>query len=134
MNADAKRRPATDRAARRDERAAAVVDRAPGAVELADLPFTQQLPLFRSAAILTGMHGAGYSNLIFLTPGSVVAEMCPLGYCTNSYERIAPLLGLTYVRWTNSIQANAKRNYDTVVDEAQFLAFMQRASKLWRAG
>ena len=28
-------------------------------VELADVPFAQQLPLFRSAAILTGMHGAG---------------------------------------------------------------------------
>ena len=74
------------------------------------------------------------ANLIFLTPGSVVAELCPLGYCTNSYERISPLLGLTYLRWTNSIQANARKNFDTVVDEAQFLALMKRASQLWRAG
>ena len=74
------------------------------------------------------------ANLIFLTPGSVVAELCPLGYCTNSYERISPLLGLTYLRWTNSIQANARKNFDTVVDEAQFLALMKRAAQLWRAG
>ena len=127
-------------------------------VELADVPFAQQLPLFRSAAILTGMHGAGCApprapsmaaprltpfrppsavwadaNLIFLKPGSVVAELCPLGYCTNSYERISPLVGLSYVRWTNSIQSNAKANYDTIVDEEQFLTLMRRAVKLWRA-
>ena len=73
------------------------------------------------------------ANLIFLKPGSVVAELCPLGYCTNSYERISPLVGLSYVRWTNSIQSNAKANYDTIVDEEQFLTLMRRAVKLLRA-
>ena len=103
------------------------------AVELADLPFAQQLTLFRGGAILTGMHGAGYANLIFFPPGAVVAELCPLGYCTDSYRRISPQLGLTYMRWTNTIQANAKSNYDTIVDESQFLALMRDAVGAWRA-
>ena len=97
------------------------------AVELADLPFVEQLPLFRAAAVLTGMHGAGYANLIFLPPGAVVAELCPLGYCTQSFERLSARLGLTYLRWTNSIAANAKAGYDTIVDPAQFVGLMRRA-------
>ena len=39
-------------------------------VELADLPFGEQLALFRRSAVLTGMHGAGYANLIFMPPGA----------------------------------------------------------------
>ena len=78
------------------------------AVELAGMPFSAQLPLFRAAAIFSGMHGAGYANIIFLPPGrAVVAELCPLGYCTKSFERLAARIGLVYLRWTNTIQARA---------------------------
>ena len=97
------------------------------AVELADLPFAAQIPLFRAAAIFTGMHGAGYANIIFMAPGGVVAELCPLGYCTKSYERLSSRIGLTYLRWTNTIQANAHEDYNTVVAPDQFIALMQRA-------
>ena len=99
------------------------------ALELADLPLLAQLPYFRDAALITGMHGAGYANMIFMAPGSVVAELCPLGYCTPSYERLAARLDLTYMRWTNTIAENAKAGYDTIVDIGQFLAFMKRALK-----
>ena len=57
LNEDALRA-AAERAAAHDEARGERAVRL-SAVELADLPFTQQLPLFRSAAILTGMHGAG---------------------------------------------------------------------------
>ena len=100
-------------------------------LELADLPVAQQLARFRHAAILTGMHGAGYANIIFMAPGSVVAELCPLGYCTQSYERISARLDLTYMRWTNSIAENAKPGYDTIVDVAQFIVLMRRAVDAW---
>ena len=99
------------------------------AVELADLPFARQIPLFRAAAIFTGMHGAGYANIIFMPPGGVVAELCPLGYCTKSFERLSSRVGLTYLRWTNSISANAREDYNTIVDPPQFIALMQRALK-----
>ena len=75
------------------------------AVELVELPFAEQLPLFRAAAVFTGMHGAGYSNIIFMPPGGVVAELCPLGYCTRSFERLSARIGLVYMRWTNTIEA-----------------------------
>jgi hypothetical protein len=79
------------------------------------------------------MHGAGYANLIFMQPGGVVAELCPLGYCTDSYQRLSPRIGLTYMRWTNAIAANAHEHYDTVVDPPQFVALMKRAARAWNA-
>ena len=57
LNEDALRAAAARAAAQDEARGERAVRLS--AVELADLPFTQQLPLFRSAAILTGMHGAG---------------------------------------------------------------------------
>ena len=68
-----------------------------------------------------------------MQPGGVVAELCPLGYCTDSYQRLSPRIGLTYMRWTNTISQNAKGNYDTVVDPAQFVQLMRRAAKAWAA-
>ena len=35
------------------------------------------------------------------------------------------------MRWTNSIAANAREGYDTVVDPAQFVALMKRAASAW---
>lgn len=98
------------------------------------MPFAKQLPHFRASNVVTGMHGAGYSNIIFLSPGSVVAELCPMGYCTESYRRIAARTDLAYIRWTNSISANAKDGYDTIVDTAQFVTLMGKALKALSAG
>ena len=98
-------------------------------LELAGMPFAEQLPHFRSASVMTGMHGAGYANLIFLPVGSVVAELCPLGYCTQSYQRLSLRLGITYMRWTNRIQENAREGYDTIVDTGQFISLMASAVK-----
>ena len=97
-------------------------------LELADVPFLEQLRHFRRAWLVTGMHGAGYSNIIFLPPRAVVAELCPLGYCTQSYERLSARLDLVYLRWTNSISENAKPGFDTIVDVEQFLGLMRRAT------
>jgi len=97
------------------------------AVELAELPFKEQVPLFRRSGVFTGMHGAGYANIIFLQPGSVVAELCPMGYCTQSYEHMSERVDLRYLRWTNTHAENAKADYDTIVDIDEFVALMQRA-------
>ena len=101
-------------------------------LELADMPFAEQLPHFRRAAVVTGMHGAGYANIIFMAPGGVVAELCPLGYCTQSFSRISERVGLTYMRWTNSIEENSKPGYDTIVDTKQFTSLMRKAVKAWK--
>jgi GDP-mannose transporter len=102
-------------------------------LELADVPFAEQVQHFRRAAVVTGMHGAGYANIIVLAPRAVVAELCPLGYCTKSYERMSARLDLIYMRWTNTIAENAKPGYDTVVDVGQFTKLMQQAVSAFRS-
>ena len=103
-------------------------------LELSGMPFAEQLSHFRKSNVMTGMHGAGYANLIFLKPGGVVAELCPLGYCTPSYIRLSKYVGLSYIRWTNSIAENAKAGYDTIVDTKQFVGLMKQAVRAWRKG
>ena len=61
-------------------------------------------------------------------------SVCPLGYCTESYQRLSGRLGLTYLRWTNAMQENAKPGYDTIVDPPQFVVLMRRAIKAWHKG
>ena len=98
-------------------------------LELSGMPFVEQLRHFRSVTLLTGMHGAGYANIIFLPVGAVVAELCPLGYCTESYRRLSLRLGVQYMRWTNNIAENARDGYDTIVDTQQFNGLMAKAVK-----
>lgn len=50
-----------------------------------------------------------------------MAELCPRGYCTNSFQRLAGVLGLAYVRWTNAHAENAHAHYNTVVHVDEFL-------------
>ena len=42
-------------------------------------------------------------------------------------------MGLTYMRWTNAIEKNARPGYDTLVDPGQFVGLMRRAVRaVWR--
>ena len=155
LNEDALRAAAARAAAQDEARGERAVRLS--AVELADLPFTQQLPLFRSAAILTGMHGAGCAPPATPPRGACTPRqlphclLLPPGRCEPDLPdswvggrravparllhqlvraHLAPARSPTCAGRTAS--ANARKNFDTVVDEAQFLALMKRASQLWR--
>ena len=95
-------------------------------LELAGMPFAEQLPHFRSASVMTGMHGAGYANLIFLPVGSVVAELCPLGYCTQSYQRLSPPRDHVHAM-DQPDPREREEGYDTIVDTGQFISLMASA-------
>ena len=60
------------------------------------------------------------------TPNAVILAMCTpypphavRRALAQSYRRLCDRLGLTYLRWTNSISENAKPGYDTIVDTGQ---------------
>jgi len=44
-------------------------------VKLADLNFKEQIELFNSAETIVGLHGAGFSNIVFCDPGTKVVEL-----------------------------------------------------------
>ena|GEM_PF-2042773 len=46
-------------------------------ITLEDMPFVQQLQLFRKAKIIIGSHGAGFVNLIYCKHNAIVIEIFP---------------------------------------------------------
>ena len=44
-------------------------------VKLADLNFKEQIELFNSAETIVGLHGAGFSNIVFCNPGTKIVEL-----------------------------------------------------------
>ncbi len=46
-------------------------------IRLSELTFLDQIKLFNSAKCIVGLHGAGFTNLIFSNPGTSVIEIFP---------------------------------------------------------
>ena len=44
-------------------------------MSLADIKFKDQIDLFYNAECIVGLHGAGFANLVFCTPGTKVVEL-----------------------------------------------------------
>ncbi len=64
-------------------------------VRLEELPFLDQVTLFRDAEIVIGSHGGGLSNLIFSRPGTRVIELFP-AVGMDLYWRLCDAVGLEY--------------------------------------
>ena len=60
-------------------------------------PFDEQVKLFRRAAVIIGPHGAGFVNMIYSEPGTVVIEGFPSPpYIVLCFSRLALVLGHHY--------------------------------------
>ena len=46
-------------------------------VILSELSFENQIELFMNANFVTGLHGAGYANIIFCSPNTKILELKP---------------------------------------------------------
>ena len=58
-------------------------------VELETLSVNAQARLFSSAEIIVGAHGAGFANLTFCQPGTIVIEIFSPTYITPLYWAIS---------------------------------------------
>lgn len=56
----------------------------------------EQIRLFQEASIVVGPHGAGFTNLIWCSPGTRVIEFFYAGYIPVYFHYISKLLGLEY--------------------------------------
>jgi capsular polysaccharide biosynthesis protein len=63
---------------------------------LEEVPFEEQVRLFRNAEIVVGPHGAGFTNLIFSRPGTRVIEFLAKGYERRCYWTLCHELGHDY--------------------------------------
>jgi capsular polysaccharide biosynthesis protein len=56
----------------------------------------EQINLFRGVRAIIGGHGAGLSNIVFCTPGTIVYELIPAHYQNACFNRLAQAVGLRY--------------------------------------
>jgi capsular polysaccharide biosynthesis protein len=65
-------------------------------VDCATLTVAEQATLFARAAIITGAHGAAFTNIVFANRGTLIHEWFPATYENNCFEQIAHENGLAY--------------------------------------
>lgn len=63
---------------------------------LEEMPFEEQVRVFRNANVVVGPHGAGFTNLIFSQPGTHVVEIFAKGHERRCYWALSSELGQDY--------------------------------------
>jgi hypothetical protein len=84
------------------------------------MTFEEQIRLFRSSEIITGVHGAGMSWLLFCYPGTFLLEISIVGgeaYHRPHYEDICLQTGLRYYRYTKTLAPDKSIYPDCVIDD-----------------
>ena len=77
-------------------------------IKLSSLSFKNQIELFHNSKIVVGLHGAGFSNILFCQPETKVIEIKPL-HVGNMYEKLGNKLNLDYVNLESpSVNINLK--------------------------
>lgn len=61
-------------------------------VHTENVPFLEQVELFRRAKVVVGLHGAGLSNLVFASPGTKVVEIVPDRWRNPCFANLARLV------------------------------------------
>lgn len=65
-------------------------------VDLEELEFAEQIGLFSRIDAVAGLHGGGFSNLVWCKPGCRVLELCADNFLNGCYEGVADILNLNY--------------------------------------
>ncbi|MCP5469054.1 MAG: glycosyltransferase family 61 protein [Chlamydiales bacterium] len=87
---------------------------------LSDLPFLEQTALFKSAEIVVGPHGAGFSHLAFCEPGTPLLEIFAPSYTHQCYWQIANAASLPYHYMLGEGKGGVETDPDIVVDPKKF--------------
>ena len=61
-----------------------------------ELPWAEQIAVFRHAKVIVAPHGAGLANLVFCRPGTRVIELFNRAYVNGCYWRLSSIQGLDY--------------------------------------
>lgn len=65
-------------------------------VDPEQLTLAQQIQLFANATAICGLHGAGFTNLLWVSPGCKVLELVSRTYMNGCFEGIAQYVGADY--------------------------------------
>lgn len=64
-------------------------------------PMVEVIDIMRRSAFVFGMHGAGFSNEMFLPTGSLALELLPFKMIYAPYKSIGHLFGVKWEQWKN---------------------------------
>lgn len=100
------------------------------------MTFEQQIKLFRSSEVITGVHGAGFAWLIFCDPGTIVCEIYK-DVPRVHYQDISVKCGLKYYRFHNVKQPNpveypGAHLEDCIVDKESYINALQHIIRINR--
>jgi capsular polysaccharide biosynthesis protein len=65
-------------------------------VELETLTLAQQIGLFANARAVCGLHGAGFTNLLWCRPGCVAVELLADNFLNGCYESLASCVAVEH--------------------------------------
>jgi hypothetical protein len=66
-----------------------------------EMSWKEQVMAARGSDILFGMHGAGFTHILWLPAHAVVVEILPMDFHYLFYERVAGVCGRRYISWQN---------------------------------
>lgn len=72
-------------------------------LQLEGMTLQEQMVAIRGTDILFGMHGAGFTHILWLPSHAVVFEVLPKDFSYLFYERVAKISGLRYISWQNDV-------------------------------
>jgi capsular polysaccharide biosynthesis protein/Flp pilus assembly protein TadD len=91
-------------------------------VRLEDLTFDAQVGLFSGAEIVMGVHGAGFTNMLFAPAGTLLIELHPTGHLPVFYRHLTGLMGQRHMAIpgtiTQSLRPSLEYNWNFRVDPA----------------
>lgn len=104
-------------------------------VDLAELPFKEQIQVVRDSDILLGVHGAGLTHSFWLPAGSATVEILPKGLNHKGFRNIAGLLGHVYMSAHATERESVKRRRDAwhhddvYIEKERFIELVELAVK-----
>ncbi|KAG8165796.1 hypothetical protein KVR01_004348 [Diaporthe batatas] len=92
-------------------------------VDLAAIPFAQQVQLVRDSDVLAGTHGAGLTHGLWMKEGSAMVEILPEDFMHKGFRNLAGALGHNYfsAHGTQPDQGSGSWQEDDVVLEDEKL-------------
>jgi hypothetical protein len=97
---------------------------------LEQMPFEEQVRLFRNAEVVVAPHGAGFTNLIFSKPGTRVVEIHAAGHERRCYWTLCEELGHGYRFYLGEPEFPGRRGEpDIRVDIQDLLQLIQHFTK-----
>lgn len=93
------------------------------AVRLEELSFDEQASLFAGAEAVMGVHGAGFTNMLFAPPGALLIELHPAGHLPEFYRHLTRLLGQGHMAVggviTQALRPAREYNWNFRIDPAE---------------